>query len=114
MSTHFGKENPLVRLANAVMARRMNLGIRSNIELGKKVGLTPRSIGDLMNGRRRLSSESDAKIEKALGFDPGEFDRIFNGRDEITKPLLARLKSLENRVADLEAVIRLLGKPTPS
>ena len=85
------------RLGVAVVARRIELGMRTTKALSEKTDLTPRMLGDLENGRRdNFSSGTKAQIERALQWAPGSIDSTLAGGDPTPIPSeVAPSKSFE-------------------
>lgn len=70
------------RLGQAVVARRIELGMRTTKALSEEASLTPRMLGDLENGRRdNFSGGTKAQIERALQWKPGSIDATLAGGD---------------------------------
>lgn len=68
------------RLAEAVVARRVELGMLKTTELAKAAGLSARMLGDVENARREnWSSGARAQIERALEWEVGSIKRTLDG-----------------------------------
>jgi hypothetical protein len=66
------------RLADYVVARRVELGMRDRRALAVATGVTDRTLGKLENGHR-VSPSTLAVIENQLGWSPGSCRRILAG-----------------------------------
>jgi len=66
------------RLADYVVARRVELGMRERRALASATGVTDRTLGKLENGQR-VSPSTLAVIENELGWSPGSSRRILAG-----------------------------------
>jgi hypothetical protein len=66
------------RLADYVVARRVELGMRDRRALAAATGVTDRTLGKLENGRR-VSASTLGVIENHLGWTPGSCRRILAG-----------------------------------
>jgi transcriptional regulator with XRE-family HTH domain len=66
------------RLADYVVARRVELGMRDRRALAAATGVTERTLGKLENGQR-VSASTLAVIENELGWPPGTGRRILAG-----------------------------------
>ena len=66
------------RLADYVVARRVELGMRERRALAVATGVTDRTLGKLENGQR-VSPSTLAMIENELGWSPGSCRRILAG-----------------------------------
>jgi hypothetical protein len=66
------------RLADYVVARRVELGMRDRRALGAATGVTDRTLGKLENGQR-VSASTLAVIENELGWAPGSARRVLAG-----------------------------------
>jgi transcriptional regulator with XRE-family HTH domain len=66
------------RLADYVVARRVELGMRERRALAAATGVTDRTLGKLENGHR-VSASTLAVIENELGWSPGSCRRILAG-----------------------------------
>lgn len=92
------------RLADYVVARRVELGLRDRRALAAATGVTDRTLGKLENGHR-VSASTLGVIDNHLGWAPGSCRRILSGgepdvtgaaRDELTSyddPTLRHLAS---------------------
>jgi hypothetical protein len=70
------------RLADYVVARRVELGMRERRALAAATGVTDRTLGKLENGHR-VSPSTLAVIENELGWLPGSCRRILAGGEPI-------------------------------
>jgi transcriptional regulator with XRE-family HTH domain len=68
------------RLADYVVARRVELGMRERRALAAATGVTDRTLGKLENGHR-VSASTLAVIENELGWAPGSCRRILAGSE---------------------------------
>jgi transcriptional regulator with XRE-family HTH domain len=68
------------RLADYVVARRVELGMRDRRALAAATGVTDRTLGKLENGRR-VSPSTLAAIENLFGWAPGSCRRILAGEE---------------------------------
>jgi hypothetical protein len=66
------------RLADYVVARRVELGMRDRRAFAVATGITDRTLGKLENGQR-VSQSTVAVIENELGWAPGSGRRILAG-----------------------------------
>jgi transcriptional regulator with XRE-family HTH domain len=66
------------RLADYVVARRVELGMRDRRALAAATGVTDRTLGKLENGQR-VSPSTLGVIENVLGWAPGSCRRILAG-----------------------------------
>src|SRR6204780_5793007 len=86
------------RLADYVVARRVELGMRDRRAFAEATGVTERTLGKLENGQR-VSPSTLGMVENRLGWAPGSCRRILagggtkaggqdpgHGRDENPKP----------------------------
>lgn len=74
--------NEAERLGQLVVARRIQLGLRTSVALAEAAGLTPRVISDLELGRRsNFSASTRAQIEGALKWHTGSIDDALKGRE---------------------------------
>jgi Helix-turn-helix len=90
------------RLADYVVARRVELGMRERRALAAATGVTDRTLGKLENGHR-VSPSTLAVIENELGWSPGSCRRILAGGEpslvaatyerQYSDPTLAHLAS---------------------
>jgi len=67
-----------LRLADYVVARRVELGMRDRRAFAQATGVTERTIGKLENGQR-VSPSTLAMVENRLGWAPGSCRRILAG-----------------------------------
>ena len=73
------------RLADYVVARRVELGMRDRRVFAEATGVTDRTLGKLENGQR-VSASTLAIVENKLGWAPGSWRRIVVGGEPITEP----------------------------
>lgn len=73
------------RLADFVIARRAERGMRDRRALAAVTGVTDRTLGKLENGQR-VSASTLGSIENHLGWVPGSCRRILAGGEPITGP----------------------------
>jgi hypothetical protein len=66
------------RLADYVVARRVELGMRDRRALAKATGVTDRTLGKLENGQR-VSASTLGVLDNQLGWAPGSCRRILSG-----------------------------------
>ncbi len=66
------------RLADYVVARRVELGMRDRRALAKATGVTDRTLGKLENGQR-VSASTLGVIDNHLDWAPGSCRRILSG-----------------------------------
>ena len=66
------------RLADYVVARRVELGMRDRRALAEATGVTERTLGKLENGQR-VSPSTLGMVENRLGWAPGSCRRILAG-----------------------------------
>jgi transcriptional regulator with XRE-family HTH domain len=66
------------RLADYVVARRVELGMRDRRALAAATGITDRTLGKLENGQR-VSASTLAVIENELGWTPGSARHVLAG-----------------------------------
>jgi Helix-turn-helix len=66
------------RLADYVVARRVELGLRDRRALAAATGVTDRTLGKLENGHR-VSASTLGVIDNHLGWAPGSCRRILSG-----------------------------------
>jgi transcriptional regulator with XRE-family HTH domain len=79
------------RLANAVIARRVQLGHRSREAFAEAAGISPRTISYIETGEdRRYNASTVAQLEHALKWAPGSVARILAGGDPMPLPDSAR------------------------
>jgi Helix-turn-helix len=67
-----------LRLADYVVARRVELGMRDRRAFAEATGVTERTLGKLENGQR-VSPSTLAMVENRLGWAPGSYRRILAG-----------------------------------
>ena len=91
------------RLADYVIARRVELGMRDRRALAEATGVTDRTLGKLENGQR-VSASTLGVVENHLGWAPGSCRRVLaggepdtgsagSGRDQYDDPTLRHLAS---------------------
>lgn len=91
------------RLADYVIARRVELNMRDRRAFAQATGVTDRTLGKLENGQR-VSASTLGVVENRLGWAPGSCRRILAGgepdagpagqpRDEYDDPTLRHLAS---------------------
>jgi Helix-turn-helix len=68
------------RLADYVVARRVELGMRDRRAFAAATGVTDRTLGKLENGHR-VSQSTLGVIENQLGWTPGSCRRILAGAE---------------------------------
>jgi hypothetical protein len=73
------------RLADFVIARRVELGMRDRRALAAVTGVTDRTLGKLENGQR-VSASTLGVVENQLGWIPGSCRRILAGGEPVTGP----------------------------
>jgi hypothetical protein len=66
------------RLADYVVARRVQLGMRDRRAFAEATGVTERTLGKLENGQR-VSPSTLGMVENRLGWAPGSCRRILAG-----------------------------------
>jgi transcriptional regulator with XRE-family HTH domain len=72
------------RLADYVVARRVELGMRDRRALARATGVTDRTLGKLENGQR-VSASTLGVLDNQLGWTPGSCRRILaGGEPELT------------------------------
>jgi transcriptional regulator with XRE-family HTH domain len=70
------------RLADYVVARRVELGMRDRRSLAAATGVTDRTLGKLETGRR-VSASTLGMLENVFGWAPGSCRRILAGGEPI-------------------------------
>ncbi|OYN76850.1 hypothetical protein [Mycolicibacterium sphagni] len=74
--------NDWKRVADKVIARRVELGMLTTTALAKRANLTPRALGDVENARRtNYTQGTKAQIEYALDWVYGSIDDILAGHE---------------------------------
>ena len=74
------------RLADYVVARRVELGMRDRRALAEASGVTERTLGKLENGQR-VSPSTLGMVENRLGWAPGSCRRtLAGGEPEVSSP----------------------------
>ena len=68
------------RLADYVIARRVQLGLRDRRAFAEATGVTERTLGKLENGQR-VSPSTLGMVENHLGWSPGSCRRILAGEE---------------------------------
>ena len=74
------------RLADYVVARRVELHMRDRRALAEATGVTDRTLGKLENGQR-VSPSTLGMVENQLGWAPGSCRRILAGGEPVTEPV---------------------------
>ena len=74
-----------LRLADYVVARRVELGMRDRRAFAEATGVTERTLGKLENGQR-ISPSTLAMVENRLGWAPGSGRRILAGGEPNLRP----------------------------
>lgn len=92
-----------VRITQARVAR----GFMTAKDLAKDMGVTPRVIGDLENGRRdNYGSVTLAKLEKSLGWEHGGAKMLLGGGEMLSTPpggrLVSRVQEEARRSAEVQ------------
>lgn len=84
------------RLARAVVAGRVALGMRRRVALAARTGLSSRTLSDVENARKTgYDPGTYALIEQALGWAPGSCDAILDGGEPDLLMTRTRLSSPE-------------------
>jgi hypothetical protein len=73
------------RLADYVVARRVELGMRDRRAFADATGVTERTLGKLENGQR-VSPSTLGMVENRLGWVPGSCRRILGGGEPSAGP----------------------------
>jgi len=73
------------RLADYVVARRVELNMRDRRAFAQATGVTDRTLGKLENGQR-VSPSTLGMVENQLGWAPGSCRRILAGGEPVTEP----------------------------
>lgn len=73
------------RLADYVVARRVELGMRDRRAMSAAIHVTDRTLGKLENGHR-VSASTLGVIENAFGWMPGSCRRILAGGEPLSVP----------------------------
>jgi transcriptional regulator with XRE-family HTH domain len=73
------------RLADYVIARRVELNMRDRRALAEATGVTDRTLGKLENGQR-VSASTLGTVENQLGWTPGSCRRILAGGEPNAGP----------------------------
>ena len=73
------------RLADYVVARRVELGMRDRRALAMATGVTERTLGKLENGQH-VSPSTLGMVENRLGWTPGSCRRILAGGEPTAGP----------------------------
>ncbi|MFV8317182.1 helix-turn-helix transcriptional regulator [Mycobacterium sp. 23] len=101
------------RLGSRVVQRREQLGMRTTKALAERVGMTPRALGDVENGRRtNYSPGTKARLEIALEWQQGSVDATLGGGEPT--PLPVTTESLHQQAAILRAGIEMLREEQQS
>jgi hypothetical protein len=83
------------RLADYVVARRVELGMRDRRALAEATGVTERTLGKLENGHR-VSPSTLGVVENQFGWAPGSCRRILAGGEPIPGPAGQRRPEYED------------------
>src|SRR5579862_1902403 len=70
------------RLADYVVARRVELGMRDRRAFAEATGVTDRTLGKLENGQR-VSPSTLGVVENHLGWAPGSCRRVLTGAEPV-------------------------------
>ena len=73
------------RLADYVVARRVELNMRDRRAFAQATGVTDRTLGKLENGQR-VSPSTLGMVENQLGWAPGSCRRILAGGEPVVEP----------------------------
>ncbi len=73
------------RLADYVVARRVELHMRDRRAFAQATGVTDRTLGKLENGQR-VSPSTLGMVENQLGWAPGSCRRILAGGEPVIEP----------------------------
>ena len=73
------------RLADYVVARRVELHMRDRRAFAEATGVTDRTLGKLENGQR-VSPSTLGMVENQLAWAPGSCRRILAGGEPVTEP----------------------------
>ena len=73
------------RLADYVVARRVELGMRDRRALAAATGVTDRTLGKLETGRR-VSASTLGVLENVFGWAPGSCRRVLAGGEPLRVP----------------------------
>lgn len=98
-------------VGNAVINRRVELGMRARGDLAAATGLTVKTLGEIERGERASYSRATlAVVEHALRWPPGKIDTMVAGPSDAFAPA-----SVGNRVMPPTAVkvAWLLGDDSP-
>ena len=74
-----------LRLADYIVARRVELGMRDRRAFAEATGVTERTLGKLENGQR-VSPSTLGMVENRLGWGPGSCRRILEGGEPNVGP----------------------------
>jgi hypothetical protein len=74
------------RLADYVVARRVELHMRDRRAFAQATGVTDRTLGKLENGQR-VSPSTLGMVENQLGWRPGSCRRILAGGEPVIEPV---------------------------
>ena len=77
------------RLADYVVARRVELGMRDRRALAEATGVTERTLGKLENGQH-VSPSTLGMVENRLGWAPGSCRRILAGTSRALRGCLPK------------------------
>lgn len=87
---------PLEVLGRRVKARRVELKMKQAVQLARRMGITPRVIGDIENGRRTVGDNTYIALENELRWRRGSVASVLSGGepDEIPDGVLEGAGSL--------------------
>ncbi|MDJ0010147.1 hypothetical protein [Gordonia alkanivorans] len=95
------------RLAQLVVSRRIELGMKTTKALADAADLSARMVGDIENHRRtNYSPGARAQIENALEWEPGSINQVLDGADPtpVRRPAVLTRVDHEWRPGELDAV----------
>jgi transcriptional regulator with XRE-family HTH domain len=72
----------LTTLGDAVIARRVALGMKTTVALARRMHMSSRLVSDIENGRRRVGRSAYAALEAALGWRRGSVQYMFRTGEE--------------------------------
>lgn len=99
------------RLAEHVIARRVQLGYKTRAAFAEAAHLSPRTLGDIETGRRPSYDKATmATLEQALKWTTGSVNEILSGRAPI---LLEQAKTANDVDESDEALRRIMGSDLP-
>jgi transcriptional regulator with XRE-family HTH domain len=108
------------RLADAVVARRVEMGMRTRQALAEALQMSARNLGDIEKARRTSYDPATlARLEQVLRWEPGSVDAVLAGGDP--KPALEMRqqdlavdpRSLERYGDDLELMAAIVDTGLP-